>query len=732
MPTIPHERLELMQVIGVSVVGGPPIGTVHLSLGPGLRVLYGKNGAGKTRLLKAIESGLRNEAPGDSTVWVHVVLDPQAFSAEALRPSEEFIEALRTSLWDSMSRKLRRGEWFSLPESIRRLVDLVDRADLTLADLIIASAWSTSLGALQDEDRVWQELSSDPLFLSVRVSANESAVHLSTQPLSTGPIEGSLLEMLLEGVIHLAGNGIERSKREARDAEGYWTVAMENESLPDGVIEWLDDRHFSTQDALLALRHLNPELSFLHKGRPSWVPVPLLPLTTIDRVPMWNWSGQTEVSTSSLSDLTIQVFDDAGIRLFESKVADGLPTLSTSETASADLAFLASEASNLYQNLFLDAPPLDLRLTPVTNWPTGPAVEWVALDTNSLEWVAIEDLSEAQRRWALIAIEHALADLLLTLPTPMIFDEPEQALHTTATRHLGTGLETLARKSKIPILVASHAPAMLGLAGAELLHVHRGDDGMVEVSAIPPDAKSDIDKAASRLGLIPSDLLQLTRLFLFVEGQHEITVLGELFGSRFDNAGIRLMPLGGSRRLAAITDSRFLFTYTDAEVLVLLDRVRGEQWSAVWTETKDLAAGGREAEAHGRLTKGLGRFQSAEEEQLSAFAHAAIDLGKADRLQLWGLSQPDIIYYLPADSFVQGESWSDLQASYLASRKTFGGEPEGIKRWLEREHDARISIPVLRRAAKALIEAPPDELSEFATHAINVAGGSSRHGHLSD
>ncbi len=130
----------------MSVVGGPPIGTVHLTLNPGLVVLYGKNGAGKTRLLRAVESGLRGEVPGDSTVWVHLVLSESGQLAEELMPSDGFIEAMRTSLWDSMSRELAEGDWFSLPESARSLsglVDLVDRTDLTLADLIVANAWTT-------------------------------------------------------------------------------------------------------------------------------------------------------------------------------------------------------------------------------------------------------------------------------------------------------------------------------------------------------------------------------------------------------------------------------------------------------------------------------------------------------------------------------------------------------------------------------------------------------------
>ena len=48
---ITDQRWEDVEVLGVSVFGGPPLGTFHFKLSPGLHVFYGKNGAGKTRLL---------------------------------------------------------------------------------------------------------------------------------------------------------------------------------------------------------------------------------------------------------------------------------------------------------------------------------------------------------------------------------------------------------------------------------------------------------------------------------------------------------------------------------------------------------------------------------------------------------------------------------------------------------------------------------------------------------
>ena len=60
---------EVPIVTGVTVSAPPPVGHLSIPLGNGLNVFYGKNGVGKTRLLKAISetfSGVVNPSRGVS------------------------------------------------------------------------------------------------------------------------------------------------------------------------------------------------------------------------------------------------------------------------------------------------------------------------------------------------------------------------------------------------------------------------------------------------------------------------------------------------------------------------------------------------------------------------------------------------------------------------------------------------------------------------------------------
>ena len=43
-----------IEIVGLSVVGPPPVGIAHLPWRSGIQVLYGPNGAGKSRILKGV------------------------------------------------------------------------------------------------------------------------------------------------------------------------------------------------------------------------------------------------------------------------------------------------------------------------------------------------------------------------------------------------------------------------------------------------------------------------------------------------------------------------------------------------------------------------------------------------------------------------------------------------------------------------------------------------------
>jgi predicted ATP-dependent endonuclease of OLD family len=61
-------------VLGASFRGSPPIGVTHLPFTEGLLAMYGKNGAGKSRLLDALRPLLAGKA-SEHSGWLHLRLD---------------------------------------------------------------------------------------------------------------------------------------------------------------------------------------------------------------------------------------------------------------------------------------------------------------------------------------------------------------------------------------------------------------------------------------------------------------------------------------------------------------------------------------------------------------------------------------------------------------------------------------------------------------------------------
>ena len=101
--------LEQIEILGVSVFDRPPIGTLHLQLEPGLHVLYGKNGAGKTKTLEAVRGALANTWEHESSVWVHMRVVDEALPG-VLVADEYFRESLFFELSDSLVRSIHYSE----------------------------------------------------------------------------------------------------------------------------------------------------------------------------------------------------------------------------------------------------------------------------------------------------------------------------------------------------------------------------------------------------------------------------------------------------------------------------------------------------------------------------------------------------------------------------------------------------------------------------------------------
>jgi hypothetical protein len=133
--------------------------------------------------------------------------------------------------------------------------------------------------------------------------------------------------------------------------------------------------------------------------------------------------------------------------------------------------------------------------------------------------------------------------------TIYVFDEPEAHLHPLAQEQAAAWVAELAQ-GETGVLLATHAVPFLHLSNsdAQYFKVARTADWATRVEQITDDILGAVRDFAEALGLPPVALIQLTRAWLVVEGEHDRKVL-ELYHSRaLRQARIQILPLSGAER----------------------------------------------------------------------------------------------------------------------------------------------------------------------------------------
>jgi len=367
---------------------------------------------------------------------------------------------------------------------------------------------------------------------------------------------------------------------------------------------------------------------------------------------------------------------------------------------------LGDRASSEFKLLLSTATPLRARIVDPGEWAAYGRMRWESMDRRGA-WVPLTDLSDTQRRLATLSIRiamHAPSDAVSIL----LIDEPERGLHRIAERHLVAGLDDLTRRyPDLVVIVASHSPSFLRPDVAVLHHIERDANGVVQVNRMPAISGRDLDK----LGMSASDLLQLTRIVILVEGQHDEWVLRHTFGDEFDRMGVKVMSMRGANRLISAADGTLLFDYTEAHMIVMLDRTRQDRVDRIWNEA---LASWNEDQRLDLILKILERLLPTkrspdqldgeiEGAALKDFCAAVITRGRQDRISFLGLSKDDIQdYYSPSFFTTRG----DAPATFAEARREWRhlrdrGEKTGnFKEWMRKTHDMRFNERNFTRAVK--------------------------------
>ena len=731
-----------------------PINWAYLPLDPGLSVLYGLNGAGKSMVLdclRACAAGRTSERTQRSGAGLIISLTEDALRDSPLGPNHDHnAHSLFASLFpphqdswvfdgdEEVGNHFR--ERFSWCLTNHRVSDQI-------AEDVFEEWWQRRWLLISPEGGHTSGWSAVPL---VRVSPDGPAAHAALEEWRTSqdalgrsrrgePPLGRLVPPFalvdeMDPMRRLAELTPPGSAPSVVEALAFSTVT-DHESWPISGLSLpiLDpaerdaDRVTSASLEQIARHQIGP-------------------ISTVDAASVDATKGRPTLEAAvSAFRLADEVVRDGTLRqyldhLASESTADWVTVLPggglSPESGIAVIARLLEVRANaVYQWLLLGAPELRLRLRGPREWVLGQTPRWEASTAPELPWVPISQLSSAERRWAEIAVHIALH-----FPEPgldhdggiLLIDEPEAAVHRTAEVHMAAGLAEIA--NLFSVIAATHSPEVLNAERARVWRVSRHDqhDGMG--SQIQELQQPTLEMMAG-LGLRPGDLLGLYRGFLVVEGWNDVFVFDELLGSQLRERRVRILPANGARDLAHVVDAPLLadlggyvFTVVDDGDATVLNRT--------WEEAKAaLGAGGYNAALHvlqwgpigdpekKRMSPNKQPKSPTNQQQSDRYHFIRSYLiqvlktpAQVDRHFAFGLTKKDVIDYLPTRFFVGTEtSWETLrlQCESELREKGMTFKESAFKDWytaMGRRSGvvSPRSEENIRAAARSLVDTPED------------------------
>lgn len=210
---------------------------------------------------------------------------------------------------------------------------------------------------------------------------------------------------------------------------------------------------------------------------------------------------------------------------------------------------------------------------------------------------------------------------------------------------------------------------------------------------IDSTVKGTLSKVSEQLGITRGDVLQLTRVFVLVEGEHDKLVLGHLLADDLGKASAQMLVLRGAKDLRSVAEARFLFTCTEAMFLIVLDGLLMEKVRTIWDEAQSHASAGSTKDARRALGKLKHVEGGGELKWLEELGHSALDTAKFSRIDVYGLKARDIIMYLPEGYFMNNsKTWAQLDREYEKyCRPLRLDERLNFKDWLRGYHGAHFA-----------------------------------------
>jgi predicted ATPase len=312
------------------------------------------------------------------------------------------------------------------------------------------------------------------------------------------------------------------------------------------------------------------------------------------------------------------------------------------------------------------------------NFEYLPEDRGVPLLLSGKPWITASSGSQAERRWLLLGKK-----AMRQSSNWLVIDEPESGMHRTAEAELADVLSSPEWASSNILVVATHSPEFLNLPNVNIIHIVKGST--YNLNRIDREKFMD-------LGIRPSDLLTGIKTFLLVEGEHEKIIFESIFHDELTRMGCRIIVARGGKNMKDIFESQFIFDFTDAVIISLLDNINSNDVGNIWSESKRLAQTGKVIEAGEYVRQSLPGRKSGENIFLSQFLTLALANGQHERVEVFGLSKPDIIFYFQPEDFGLKKSWKELEELKNQEKQSF-------KSWATMKFNADFSVSAIERAA---------------------------------
>ena len=646
----------------VSVRGSVPIDEmVHFDLDERLSVLYGLNGAGKSRILRAIMDALSGRQQGSGRADLHLTIDVtrkpdrgfgRDFSAclsEALRETRgEMYTSNEFADYPILYEEIRApdGAW-SISEKLHAL------ADLLAAQRRLSDVDRTILHEVVEKGRFVLQAGHDGrriLWLAARPSDSPALA----ESLGMGPPH---LQRMLAALDDPVSDSA-RFSHPLIDSINAFTYLFS--SSRDGARGGTRTVVSELADQCLPLIRLGSSYE-------------LQPVSVIDGL-------------SEADDLDRVTLDSVTWRgRHHSLVYQGAAAgIEVSTEVRAAIAKVEEKCNWYLGEVLMSPPPLRFSVPEPDQLLRGGHPRWEFEAGGA--WVPITELSSAQIRWANLAISLAVAKRY-GRPTMFLCDEPERGLHRLAEQRVSEGLASLVHSAETGIIAETHSPLIIGSAAANRVLTYRDTSGSTALRpwSLPVADPIDAELAILDLGLVSGDLLQLMNLAVVVEGLHDEYVLNALLRRQLNDASAGIFSMRGAAHAKSLAEAKMLFQATNGPILVVVDGLSNQHLAPLWREIKAADRAGETADALSKIGQ-LSTLRVEEAEFLAELAKAAVESKTLRRIEVHGLSLPDIICYLPESSVLlrDDEPWDALLERWVAAAKN--NNPRNIKGFLKNKN----------------------------------------------